>query len=262
MKIVCPTCQAVYTIADKKIPPGRRASATCKKCGGRIVVETRAERVDTGEFIFDAGSRQDIGREEARVGLTPQPTSVSGELLTHSYAQSPWRLVLLSILTFTIYEIYWFYRNWKHLKNNKNLDISPGWRTVGLLVPIYGIVLAYRQFSDIRDFASQSGCETYSSPGLLAFGYMLLTGISFRISMYEWNLTDSREALGLTLVSLLVDLLAIGILVVVQRTLNAFWEKEQAELKMRSKFSGREMALIVIGGIIWFLNVVATLLPE
>ena len=79
--------------------------------------------------------------------------------------------------------------------------------------------------------------------------------------MYEWHLTDSREALGLTLVSLLVDLLAIGVLVV-QRTLNAFWEREQPELKMRSRFSGREMALIVIGGIIWFLNVIAIFLSE
>lgn len=130
------------------------------------------------------------------------------------------------------------------------------------MVPIYGIVLAYRQFRDIRDFANQSGCEAYSSPGLLAFGYMVLTSISFRISMYEWNLTDSREILGLTLLSLLVDLIAIGVLVVVQITLNAFWEREQPELKMRSRFSGREMALIVIGGIIWFLNVIAIFLPE
>ena len=34
----------------------------------------------------------------------------------YSNAQAPWRLVLLSIITFGIYEIYWFYRNWKHLK--------------------------------------------------------------------------------------------------------------------------------------------------
>jgi len=55
-----------------------------------------------------------------------------------SFKQPIRNLVLLYVFTFGIYEIYWFYRNWKHMKIHKNLDISPGWRTVGLFVPIYG----------------------------------------------------------------------------------------------------------------------------
>lgn len=43
MKIVCPTCNAIYKIPDDTIPSGKRAAATCKKCGGKIVIEPRAE---------------------------------------------------------------------------------------------------------------------------------------------------------------------------------------------------------------------------
>ena len=43
MKIVCPTCNAIYKIPDDTIPPGKSAVATCKKCGGKIVIEPRAE---------------------------------------------------------------------------------------------------------------------------------------------------------------------------------------------------------------------------
>ena len=43
MKIVCPTCNAIYKIPDDTIPPGKRAVATCKKCGGKIEIETKAE---------------------------------------------------------------------------------------------------------------------------------------------------------------------------------------------------------------------------
>jgi len=43
MKIVCPTCNAIYKIPDDTIPPGKSAVATCKKCGGKIVIEPMAE---------------------------------------------------------------------------------------------------------------------------------------------------------------------------------------------------------------------------
>jgi hypothetical protein len=131
-----------------------------------------------------------------------------------------------------------------------------------LFVPIYNIVLIYRQFRDIRDFAEQTGCETFSSPGWLAFGYIFLSGISSRLSLYEWRLTDPGEIIAITVFGLLIDLLAVWILVVVQKTLNRFWQKEQPDLKMRSKFTGKEIALIVVGGILWILTLIGTFLPE
>ena len=36
MQIVCPTCNAAYTIKDSKIPQ-KRSVATCKKCSGKII---------------------------------------------------------------------------------------------------------------------------------------------------------------------------------------------------------------------------------
>lgn len=180
----------------------------------------------------------------------------------YSNAQAPWRLALLSIVTFGIYKIYWFYRNWKHLKIHRSLDISPGWRTVGLFVPIYNIVLIYRQVRDIRDFANQSGFETYSSPGWLTFAYIFLSGILFRLAIYKWKLTDSEEFSGLTILRLLIDLLSIWLLVVVQKTLNRFWKKEQPELGMKSTFSAREIVLLVTGGFFWYLSLIGISIPK
>ena len=44
MNITCPTCNAIYNIPSHKIPVGKKASAKCKKCGGRIVVEAKVEK--------------------------------------------------------------------------------------------------------------------------------------------------------------------------------------------------------------------------
>jgi predicted Zn finger-like uncharacterized protein len=43
MRVVCPTCNTGYRIPTAKVPPGKKAAATCKKCGGRISIEHRVE---------------------------------------------------------------------------------------------------------------------------------------------------------------------------------------------------------------------------
>jgi hypothetical protein len=212
------------------------------------------------EILSNAVKCKHCGEWLNRESIVEQKTQ--SIMQQYSNAQAPWRLVLLSILTFGIYELYWFYRNWKHLKIHKSLDISPGWRTVGLLVPIYNIVLIYGQFRDIRDYAAETGCKIYSSAGWLTFGYIALGGISFKLSLYEWKLTEPAELLGIIIVGLVIDLLAVWLLVVVQKTLNDFWKKEQPGLGMRANFSGREIALLVIGGILWILSLIGSFMPE
>jgi hypothetical protein len=150
-----------------------------------------------------------------------------------SHAQPVWHFVLLSIVTFGIYEIVWFYRNWKHLKAHKNLDISPGWRTVGLFVPIYGLVLAYRQLRDIKSFSMASGIKKSYSPGWILFAWIFLSSL--------WKLPDPFW---------FVAFLSVWPLAVVQGVLNSYWGIEQPDLKVRTKFSGRQIALLVIG-VLW-----------
>ncbi|MDP2396488.1 MAG: DUF4234 domain-containing protein [bacterium] len=41
-----------------------------------------------------------------------------------------WKFILLSVITFGIYELVWFYRNWKFLKSEQNLKITPLLRTI------------------------------------------------------------------------------------------------------------------------------------
>lgn len=206
------------------------------------------------EILYEAAKCKHCGEWLNRQSIETQRTQP--RVQKYSNAQAPWRLIFLSIITFTSYEIYWFYRNWKHLQIHKNLNISPGWRTVGLFVPIYSIVLIYRLFRDIQNFAKQIGCKTFSSPGWIALGCTFLKYLSFKLSYYMWKVTDTKELLILTIFNLLIDLLCVWLLVVVQKTLNLYWNKEQPELVMRSKFSGRETVLLVIGSIIWLLNLI------
>lgn len=174
----------------------------------------------------------------------------------NSNAQPIWHLTLLSFLTLTIYNIYWFYRNWKHLKIHKSLDISPGWRTVGLFIPIVSVVFIYEQFKDVRDYAVQKGYKAYSSPGLLSSGYLFLNILSF--TLFSEDLLDP---VGVLAVSIIIYILIIMLLIVVQKTLNEFWMNEQPGLKMRTNFSSGEIIVLIIGGIFWILFLIGTFIP-
>jgi len=39
-------------------------------------------------------------------------------------------LVVLSILSCGLFELYWIYRNWRFVKEHEELDVSPFWRGV------------------------------------------------------------------------------------------------------------------------------------
>lgn len=41
MQIICPSCNAAYNIREHRIPPGKRGSATCKKCGHKMIIQVQ-----------------------------------------------------------------------------------------------------------------------------------------------------------------------------------------------------------------------------
>ena len=59
MNIICPTCNKTYLIRDDKLST-RRAKATCKNCGGMIVIESSGDVWTGREEKSPAGRGQDI----------------------------------------------------------------------------------------------------------------------------------------------------------------------------------------------------------
>lgn len=105
------------------------------------------------------------------------------EDMEFSNMQPVWQLIVLMIFTWGYYQFYWFYRNWKQLKEKNNLDIRPGWRMVGLLVPFYGLYLVYDQFALITQTVRASGEKKVFSAGWM-FTLFLLTLILSPFLLY------------------------------------------------------------------------------
>jgi len=165
------------------------------------------------------------------------------------YAISPKRLVLFSILTFGIYEIYWFYKNWQAVKKFEGQKISPFWRA------IFAVFFCYSLFKKVQESAKSHAYQNLYSPGWLATAYIFLLLVGNGLSK-----VDSYE-IGFNLIWLIVAVSTFIPLLPVQKAINFNNEKVKGSLELKRDFSGGEVALIVIG-VLWFLLVLwGTFLP-
>jgi hypothetical protein len=85
--------------------------------------------------------------------------SLARQALADRYTQAPWQLALLSVVTFSLYDLFWFNRTWRMLR-----DLAPAQRggrrhlalTAGLLVPLLNVYLVYHLFRTVRDLSAPS----------------------------------------------------------------------------------------------------------
>ncbi len=178
--------------------------------------------------------RRGIDATTIPVGPPPMP---EGEPVF--FAVSPLKLVVMSTVTLGIYEIYWFYKNWKLIKQRTESDIMPFWRA------FFAVLFCYSYFREVKEVAASRGISFRSSPGFLAIAWILLT--------LSWRLPDPYW---------LVCWLTPLTLIPVQDTVNRFNTVIAPNHNPNSRFSGWNITGIVIGGILLLLCIIGTLLPQ
>ena len=171
--------------------------------------------------------------------------------MEYSYKLKIGHLIVLSITTFGLYELYWFYRNWKLLKEHKGLNINPLSRTLCLLIPFYSIYVIYKQFKEIKDMIGD--CKIYS-PVNLALSYWFFSMLSIKLA---FRLPDPYS-----LLSFIPEILSIYILVLVQKALNCYWDKIQKDLPEKVKLTRKEKIVVVIGSVLLALNIISSLISN
>lgn len=136
------------------------------------------------------------------------------------------KLIILSILSFGIYEIYWFYSQWKTLKEKNRLRVTPWARA--LFSPLY----AWSLFESIYEKVGKNTKQDLRNARLLGVSYFLVT-ILYKLPDPYWLLSFG------TVIPLFI----------VQNGINAQWEKINLEEKISNSFTGKEILILVFGGI-------------
>lgn len=149
----------------------------------------------------------------------------------------PWRgqplhhLLLLTVFSWGLYEIYWFYRNWRDLAADapETPGPAPGLLTFGLLVPFVNIALVYRQLSGIHSRLAAQGLPAGYSPWMTTCIYVSL-GIAANLTAL-WSLSC----------------LMVLPLLPVQEALNRYWSRREPASVPRERLSPSEVAVIACG---------------
>lgn len=102
---------------------------------------------------------------------------------TPFFAVSTAKFIVMSVFTFGIYELYWFYWNWKRIRDRESSDISPFWRTV------FAYFYCYQCFARVNGYATTKGIAASVPAGLLAGGWI--------VAQLLWNVPGPLRVIGM-----------------------------------------------------------------
>jgi hypothetical protein len=112
----------------------------------------------------------------------PSPPRVQPAAATDTralFAPPALKLVLMTFGTLGLYLVYWFYRNWKTIREVEGSEAWPFWRAV------FSPIWSYGCFRAMASIAEGRHRELAFSPGMLALAYFLLN-LSARLPDPWW----------------------------------------------------------------------------
>ncbi len=152
-----------------------------------------------------------------------------------TYIISTTKLIVLSLATFGLFELYWFYRQWRSMKDERNLKNNV-W-----LNSIFSSILSYKLFEQINKAEKSVTNSSSFSPAVLALCYFVLVSAWRLPEPYDW-----------------ISLLSFLPLIPVQNSINNYWLKAQVPQANFSKFGGSNWIWSIIGAIVFTLALYGT----
>jgi len=189
------------------------------------------------------------------------PTAVVDDLAVPEAATEPpffavsvTKLLVMNLCTFSAYQVYWFYRNWKRIAEREPHAMWPVARA------IFAIFYCYQCFSHIRDFVVGTDTGRIFAAGPLGLdedtGPRLAAGplaVGFIVTNLLWRLPDPYAW---------ISTLAFVFLVPVQLHVNRLNAAANPLHDRNNRFSGWNWVAVVVGGVLVMLAVVGAFLPE
>jgi len=155
------------------------------------------------------------------------------------FSVSTTKLLVMSLCTLGIYELYWFYKNWKLVAARSTQKISPFWRA--LFSPIFCFPL----FQEIHTQVEEHAIERQFSAGALAAIYLGLS-LTHKLPDPYW----------------LVCFLSIVPLMIVQSAVNELHAQLHPSFERNSRFGVGSLAGVAGGSLLVLLTVLGSFGPS
>ena len=147
------------------------------------------------------------------------------------------KLLVLSFCTLGLYEVYWFYQQWKLVRDRTGERMVPAMRA------IFAVFFVYQLFDKVRKHDPESSAASLSA-GPLAAAWIVLALL--------WKLPDPYW---------LLTFLGIFVLLPVQGAMNAVNRRADPKHDPNTRFSAWNWVAVGLGGPFFLLAVVGAFLP-
>jgi hypothetical protein len=149
------------------------------------------------------------------------------------------KFFILFFLSLGLYGIWWMYKTWRFFRDKENLDIYPAARA------IFSIFFIYALFEKIQSYAKSSGYIKGYSSGFLT--------VAFIIFNFTTRLPDPFWVMGFFSVFCFIQPVS---------ALNFAIENSDTYTAKRGGFNNRQLAIVVVGAILWALIIIGLVMPE
>ena len=166
-------------------------------------------------------------------------TGTGDEAAPPFFAVSLVKLAVMSVCTFGMYELFWFYKNWQRIRARDGSDIKPFWRA------FFAVLYCYSCFRHIREHGEAMGLKSPIAAGALATGWILAT-LTYKLPDPYWLLTLS----------------AIVFVLPVQAYVNRINAVAASSHDPNNRFRGWNWVAVVLGGGLLLLALVGMLTPQ
>ncbi len=111
------------------------------------------------------------------------------------------KFLIMSVCTLSLYQLYWFYKNWQFVRRRTGEAIMPFWRA------FFGVIFCYALFKRVKTFDPQLPSSRLAA-GPLAIGWVLLNLCS-RLPDPWWLLSFASVLLVLPVVQAVAEINAV-----------------------------------------------------
>lgn len=156
------------------------------------------------------------------------------------YGMSVTKLWVMSILTFGLYNLAFFYRHWRHLRDYEQQDVSPFWRTVFSPFMYFGL---NSQVNDASQFREVPVPSMLGAAPIIYFAANVVGRVLDRISGEN---IDAAALLSFALIPI-----GTYALTLTQSVVNRMLQKEGYSGVINSGATAGSIVLGILGGLLW-----------
>ncbi|MDR6841182.1 hypothetical protein [Pseudoxanthomonas sacheonensis] len=148
------------------------------------------------------------------------------------------KLAVMSVCTFGLYQIYWFYQNWRLVKSRDQSRISPPWRSV------LGLLFCYPLFRRVRSMAQRQAIAMPSA-ALLFAAWVVATLLSYLPPPY-----------------LLLSFGSVIFMLPIQRAANRINAHVAPQHDPNRRFGALNIVTVLVGGLLAILSVIGAFIES